>query len=145
MAINYSICFPHCLSPLISAALRRWDATPGWVWMLQRNECLWDCHGCATAGQRGQSHPRAWQRAECDRQRRWSEDVSLGCWPQRSGEDVEWRVLALEFPGMYLYFCLSYWPPGTAALLPDESSHNFIKQELLPLQVTPCSGAPWEH
>lgn len=37
MAINYSICFPYCLSLLISVALRRWDATSVSVRMLQRN------------------------------------------------------------------------------------------------------------
>lgn len=138
MAINYSICFPHCLSPLISAALRRWDATPAWVWMLQRNECLWDWHGCATGGERGHSHPRAWQSAEYDRQRGWSEAVSLGCWAKAvrlwDGE----RRHCPAFPRNGLYFFLSYWPPGTAALLPDDSSHNLIEQELLPLQVTQC-------
>lgn len=37
MAINYSICFPYCLSLLISIALRRWDAMSDSVRMLRRN------------------------------------------------------------------------------------------------------------
>lgn len=101
-----------------------------------------------TGGERGQSHPRACQSAEFDRQRAWSEAASLGCWAKavivvrlRDGE--RWQCPALLRNN--LYFFLSYWPAGTAALLPDESSHNLIKQELLPLQATLSSGAAWEH
>lgn len=101
-----------------------------------------------TGGVRGQSHPGAWKSAEFDRQRGWSEAVSLGCRAKAVGavrlrDGERWHCPA--FPRNGLYFFLSHWPPGTAALLPGESSHNLIKQELLPLQVTLRSGAAWEH
>lgn len=72
----------------------------------------------------------------------WSEAVFLGCWAKATGavrlRDGEcWHCPALPRNG--LYFFLSCWAPGTAILLPDESSYTLMKQELLPLQVTLCS------
>lgn len=109
---------------------------------MQRNECLWDWHGHATGGERGHSHPRAWQSAGCDRQRGWNEAVSLGCRAEavRLWDGERWHCPVLPRNGLCLF--LSYWPPGTAALLPDDSSHNLIKLELLPLQVTQCLELP---
>lgn len=65
MAINYSICFPYCLSLLISIALRGWEATWVSVQMLQRNVHVLDvlCAGAEglkppqPCGQRGQRDP----------------------------------------------------------------------------------------
>ena len=84
MAINYSICFPYCLSLLISVALRRWDATSVSVRMLQRNarvlgldvppallRTLW-------VGRGAQATPQPSKSDKPDRQRRQSKAVSLG-------------------------------------------------------------------
>lgn len=66
MAINYSICFPYCLSLLTSVALRRCCATSASARMLQRNARVlgWDVppaplRSGRPGGERGRSPPGA--------------------------------------------------------------------------------------
>lgn len=149
MAINYSICFPYCLSLLISAALGRWAVTSGWERALQRNAAA------ATAEPSTPEEP-GWQREEREpflwdaglktclsavsrTAERGRGDGTF--WSALQGEmgekqqGEEWS-LCCAFAKNSLPFFISLCPLGTSPSLANESSHNLIKQELLHHQVT---------
>lgn len=149
MAINYSICFPYCLSLLISSALGRWAVTSGWERVLQRNAAAATAEPSTPeepGWQRGKREPFPW-----DTRLKMSLSAVSHTAERGSGDGPFWSALQGErgekqqgeessqccaFAKNSPHFFISRCPLGTSPSLTNESSHNLIKQELLHHQVT---------